>query len=101
MYSSACVRNYPIQFGLAIAKILPELKASAMGCPRAPDEKIYALDCFASRSTEDEAELCELYSNAQLSTVFEYIRGGKGLRVPEPWRPHVPHSWPEPPKKSE
>ena len=85
-----------MQFGLAIAKILPELKATAKGCPRAPAGGVVGLETFLNgRKEEDEQELEQVYVDAKLIFPYEYIRGCKSLCIPPEWKQYVPHSWPD------
>ena len=86
-----------MQFGLAIAKILPELKATSKGCPPAPEDGPRGLETFLQGRTEkDEHDLEGLYIESKLSSAYEYIRGCTSLRIPSEWKPYVPRAWPEP-----
>ena len=86
------LRKYPALFGLAIAKIFEELKASAKGCPATPGTQVPgALTSFLGIPESAEADL---YEFARLGAAYEYIRGGKGLRIPEEWRAYLPHTIP-------
>ena len=86
-----------MQFGLAIAKILPELIATSKGCPRVAAEDVVGLQAFVhGRSETAELELEQLYRDAKLSSPYEYIRGCTKLRMPSEWKQHAPHQWPEP-----
>ena len=84
------MRRYPVQFGLAVADILPELKATARGCPPAPKEEVRALDMLLSEADREEESNEDLFEGAYLSDVYEYLRRGKHLNMPPEWKAHLP-----------
>ena len=86
------LRKYPVLFGLAVAKILEELKASAKGCPATPGTQVPA--ALASFLGIPESAEADLYEFAKLGAAYEYIRGGKSLRIPQDWRAYLPQTIP-------
>ncbi|CAE7773786.1 unnamed protein product [Symbiodinium microadriaticum] len=84
--------KYPVLFGLAVAKILEELKASAKGCPATPGTQVPA--ALASFLGIPESAEADLYEFAKLGAAYEYIRGGKSLRIPQDWRAYLPQTIP-------
>ena len=76
-----------MQFGLAIADIFEDLKATASGCPADPKQPISGIQAFLQAQASPDGEL---YKYAGLPSVFSYLRGCKALRIPDSWQPHVP-----------
>ena len=77
-------------FGLAIAKIFEDLKATANGFTDAGESVPSALSSFKSMLDQDEDP--ELFRFANLNSPYEYLRGGTSLSIPAEWRAYVPYS---------
>ena len=90
--SAACQpREYPMQFGRHLARNCEALKAACSAKPIVPAELPCATEIFQSMAYGANAEL---WSFADLKSVFKYLRGGKALKIPTEWQELVPRSWP-------
>ena len=90
LFANLCgPRIYPDAFGQFIANILEELIQNKGGCPDVPSPVPSGPETLASCTSEGETGLFEF---ADLAPAFEYLRGGKGLRIPALWKECVPKS---------
>ena len=84
-------REYPMPFARALARMSEDLKKTGQGQPQLPAVVPKALETFQSMAWGEQPELWQ-YVN--LSSVFEYVRGGKALRIPSEWAEVIPKSFP-------
>ena len=80
-------RIYPVAFAKTFASLYPEMKRSCYGQPKLPEVIPAASETFASMSWGTDQDL---WSFANLASVFKYLRGGEALNIPVDWRPLVP-----------
>ena len=73
-------------FARAVADQLESMKATCQGCPELPEEVPPALHTFTAMEWPEE----DVWSFSELPAVYEYIRGRKGLKIPEPWKDYFP-----------
>ena len=78
-------------FARRLVSLNEGLKRTCTGRPPLPDPVPDALETFMSMHYEEDPAL---WQHAQLSEAFTYIRGGKRLRIPERWAPHIPKAFP-------
>ena len=78
-------------FARALAAMCEELKATGRGQPGLPSKVPKALDTFKSM---DYGRQPELWQYVNLGPVFTYLRGAKGLQIPEDWAPVIPKAFP-------
>ena len=82
------LRIYPLQFAEAVAGIFDELVATRMGCPEvSPDAQETFLDLLGM---DEPAEVADLFTCADFGNVYDYLRGGKNLRLPPEYRFYFP-----------
>ena len=81
----AQLRHYPYRFGLRILRILPKLqKEGKKAFPPMPEKvKLNPLKVYTSQTFDD------MWEDAGVPEVLEYIRGNKSLKIPSEWRPHL------------
>lgn len=77
-----------MKFARAVAGIFNDLKVSGRGCPTLPEPVPSALEMFAREP--DRVEVNEVLQHVGLVSVYNYLRGGKSLRLPVEWRPYMP-----------
>ena len=77
-----------MKFARAVAGIVNDLKVSGRGCPKLPSPVPSALETFAREP--DSAEVDEIFQHVGLVSVYNYLRGGKSLRLPVEWAPYMP-----------
>lgn len=58
------------------------------GLPKVPDPVPSAVETFQSLEYGVDSEA--LWAEADIISVCRYLRGGKHLRIPEEFRPHIP-----------
>ena len=73
-----------MQFGMAVAKILPRLIESTMGCPGTPENVPPVLTSYLSHPTTSDVKA--LFQTAALPDVYAYLRGSKKLQIPDAFR---------------
>ena len=87
---SSDFREYPLRFAQKLVSLDASLKQTCRGQPALPDLLPVAISSLNSMEYGVDSELWQC---ARLSEVFVYIRGGKHLRVPESWAPHIPKAF--------
>ena len=74
-------------FAKQMVNICESLKQHRAGCPKTSDMIPSGLDTLASLPSDyQKAE----FGNAGLWEVYNYMRGGKALNIPEEWRCVLP-----------
>ena len=68
-----------------------DLKKTSRGRPQLPPVVPDALESFKTMSWGQNAELWQFVG---LGEVFNYIWGGKRLRIPAKWAPFIPKAYP-------
>ena len=76
-----------MQFGMAVAKILPRLIESSMGCPGTPQHVPAVLTSYLCHPTPSDVKT--LFETASLPDVYSYLRGSKKLQIPDPFRVYM------------
>ena len=74
-------RQYPIQFGRAVADIYDLLASTPSGMPNLPVKLPPARESFLQLPDGDDSGL----RNSKLQEVFNYLRRGKHLVIPPEW----------------
>ena len=64
-----------------------DLRTTGFGCPGLPETLPYGPDMMRD-AVDVESE--ETFKNADLDSVYRYLRGGKRLKIPPAWRLLVP-----------
>lgn len=84
-------REYPVKFGWKIVDLYPDLTCSARGPASFPDVVPPALDSYQGMPDEIGA-----LAFSSLIDVFNYLRQGKHLSIPDDWKSFVPKPllWP-------
>ncbi|CAK9093029.1 unnamed protein product [Durusdinium trenchii] len=77
-------RNYPAKFGQKMATLMNDLISEKKGIPELPESTPSAESTFSSMTFED------LWSEAYLTSVCHYLRGGNYLKIPPSFRELVP-----------
>lgn len=85
MLRNKCCRSYPIPFGLYILKVTPQLVKTGTGKPSATGDGRFGLEVFKRIDMQDWPE-------ADCSASCRYVRGSKGLMVPDRWKRAFPLS---------
>ena len=85
------LREYPLAFARRLVALNDGLKKTCTGQPKLPDPLHDALDTFRSMQFNEKPDI---WQHVQLSEVFNYIRGGRRLRIPERWAPYIPKTFP-------
>ncbi|CAE7513266.1 unnamed protein product [Symbiodinium sp. CCMP2456] len=80
---------YPLPFADAVADIFQDLKCSGKGCPTAP-QTVPGSGLQAFSSAETPADVQRLFRQADLESVYDYLRGGTHLEMPPEWRSQLP-----------
>ena len=78
-------------FARKIVSMCDEIKRSSRGCPPLPPLVPDALETFKSMEYGQDAELWQFVN---LADVFQYIRGGKQLKIPAKWAAYIPKAYP-------
>lgn len=78
------LRNYPAKFGQKMATLMNDLISEKKGIPELPESTPSAESTFSSMTFED------LWSEAYLTSVCHYLRGGNYLKIPPSFRELVP-----------
>ena len=76
-----------MQFGMAVAKILPRLIESSMGSPGTPQDVPPVLTSYLCHPTPPDVKT--LFETAALSDVYAYLRGSKKLEIPDAFRMYM------------
>lgn len=66
-----------------------DFKEQKKGNPVVPAEIPSARESFLA---SDKTAGLGLFDHADLKSVFEYLRGGRGLKIPEEWKNVIPRS---------
>ena len=90
--SHAKLRNYPVEFGTVVASMLDELIGTTLRPPPPPEDLPSGPEIFAAHPSTD---VHDVFRNADLGSVYDYLRAGKNLRLPEMWRVHFPKGSPD------
>lgn len=78
-------RNYPPDFGKKLSSMYVDLVNNKLGMPCLPDVLPSAIQTFTQMSFED------VWQEANVVDVVHWLRGGRGLAIPNEWRPVLPH----------
>ena len=79
------LREYPVKFGFRIVDLFIDLTKSARGQPGLPSEIPNAQESFQGMPDESGA-----LQFAQMDEVFNYLRRGKHLQIPDSWKNLIP-----------
>ena len=82
---SLCLREYPVRFGFKIADLYDSLTGSGRGRAPFPKDIPSAIESFEGMPDDSG-----MFHHAKLDEVFNYLRRGKHLRIPDPWKLVVP-----------
>ena len=74
-------------FADAVANIFEDLRSSAKGCPAVPDMP-NGLSAFEAATTPPDVQ--RLFQQADLRSVYDYLRGGTHLEIPPEWKALFP-----------
>ena len=80
-------RTYPVPFAQRIVNIRDHLINGRPMEPLGPSPTPTGPEILASTPEDVEG----LFKLADLSAVYKYLRGGKGLQLPSHWYPWMPH----------
>ena len=83
-------RTYPVPFAERIVNIRGDLIQGRPMEPLIPSPCPLGPEILSSTPEDVEG----LFATADLSSVYRYLRGGKGLQLPPHWRPYMPHEVP-------
>lgn len=83
--TSAHLREYPIRFGFKMTDLYDDLTGSGRGRAPFPIEIPSAIESFQGMPDGPG-----MFQYAKLSEVFNYLRRGKHMRIPDPWKFVVP-----------
>lgn len=78
------LRIYPPAFGRKLTDMFKLLVSDKAGCPKLPATVPSSLDTFVSMAFDD------LWGEAHMQSVCHWLRGGKELNIPEPFKSHLP-----------
>lgn len=84
---STKLREYPVPFANAIVRLRNDLITDAPTGLCIPHILPSGPEILASALDDDEG----LFAFADLGSAYTYLRSGKGLKLPEHWREHLPH----------
>ncbi|CAK9002223.1 unnamed protein product [Durusdinium trenchii] len=76
-------QTYPYRFGLRVLRILPDLiKTGCKELPACPEDfdPLTNYCCQSFTDLWDDAHMCE---------VLQYLRGNTNLNIPAEWKPHL------------
>ena len=76
-----------MQFGMAVAKILPRLIESSMGCPGTPEDVPPTITSYLCHPTPLDVKA--LFQTAALPDVYTYLRGSRKLEIPHAFRMYM------------
>ena len=80
-------RQYPVAFATAVLRILSDLKKYREAFPKVPESFSSGVETVQSLPWDfGRAE----FSFAALPEVYNYLRGGKRLEIPDSWRAVLP-----------
>ena len=86
LYIDLLPRHYPVAFAKQLVEICESLKQHRAGCPKG--EVIPSgLETLASLPSDYQRTE---FGNAGLCEVYNYMRGGKDLNIPQEWRCVLP-----------
>jgi len=80
-------RIYPWPFARALVDMVENMKETASGCPRLPDEIPSAFETFNS-SWDGPSDI---WQYVDFSGLFTYLRGNRKLKIPSEWRVVIPN----------
>ena len=75
-----------MRFARAVVDMRSDLISNKFGVPEEPDILPSALESFLSMSEDCQDQ----WPFANLTAVYNYLRGSKHLRVPLNWEPYLP-----------
>ena len=73
-------------FANEMVRMCEDMKACRCGCPKLTGELPFGVDTVAALP----AKMNDCYDSAALVEVYNYLRGGKGLTIPDSWRAVMP-----------
>ena len=82
-------RVYPVAFADFMAHRAAGFMQTCKGQPQLPELVPAATTTFETMSWNSDPEFWKF---AGLAEVFCYLRGAKGLKLPEAWKPLIPRS---------
>ena len=80
-------RTYPVPFAKKIVNIRKNLIDGRPMEPMIPSPSPTGPEILMSTPEDEEG----LFASADLGSVYKYLRGGKGLALPDHWREYMPH----------
>ena len=79
------LREYPLEFGRAVTSLYDEFVTTARGMGSPPSPSPPAIESFCKMDNCGKPGL----EYARLTEVFNYLRRGKYLDIPESWKPYI------------
>ena len=73
-------------FAREMVRMCENLKACRRGCPESTGELPFGVDTVATLPAKME----DCFAAAALEEVYNYLRGGKRLAIPDSWRVVLP-----------
>ncbi len=81
------MREYPINFGMKFVRMLPALRTGGGGQPILDKKSVAALD---AKAIFESMKFDDLWEDAEMVEVLQYLKGNSGLEIPEEWKNVLP-----------
>ena len=73
-------------FARELVRICEVMKASRRGCPTTSGQIPFGVNTIAALPGKTD----DCFASAAMMEVYNYLRGGKDLRIPDQWRAVLP-----------